>query len=157
MPEFETVDLHAQPMVYIERKCPTDPGSIASVMDEGFTTLGSLIEQAQIRPAGPPLALYSDMVGTQMTVRIGFPVSPGDEVKASGELVAGHTPHGRTLKALHHGPYARLPETYAILEKHFADAHAGLPTLTWERYVSDPDTTAPDELVTEIYMPLPDA
>ena len=29
-----------------------------------------------------------------------------------------------------------------------------MPSTAWEVYVSDPDKTLPDELLTEVYMPL---
>jgi effector-binding domain-containing protein len=156
MPEFETVDVKAHPMLYVERKSSMAPDDIAHTMDEGITALGTFIAEQRISPSGPPLAIYSDWDGEQMTVRVGFPVSPGDLEKARGDIAAGHTPSGRSLKALHHGAYSRLRETYATLEKHFANAHAAMPALTWENYVSDPETTPEADLITEIYMPLPE-
>lgn len=157
MLDFETVDVHARPMLYLSRRSGMDPEAIAKTMAEGFATMGSFIGTEHITPAGPPLAIYSDWSGTEMKVQIGFPVATPDLAKARGDIAAGQTPSGRSLKALHHGPYSKLRQTYATLEKHFAKAHASMPALTWENYVTDPDTTPEADLVTEIYMPLPDA
>lgn len=156
MPEFETVDVKAGPMLYVQRTSTMAPEAISRVMDEGFTTLGKFITQEQISPVGPPIAVYSDWDGSQMIVRIGFPVASSDLGKAKGDIAAGQTPSGRSLKALHRGVYSKLRETYATLEEHFANAHAKMPALTWESYVTDPDATPEAELITEIYMPLSD-
>jgi len=155
--DFEIVDVHSRPMICVSRHSSMDPDTIAAVMGEAMAAIGQFIASRSITPLGPPFAIYSDWDDTQMTVRVGVPVSAGDHAKAEGDVQAGDTPSGRCVKALHHGPYPKLRETYAKLEEHFRTAHAGLPALSWEVYVSDPETTPEAELVTEIYMPLPDA
>ncbi|WP_404404584.1 GyrI-like domain-containing protein [Pelagibacterium halotolerans] len=155
MHDFEVIETHAQPMLYVTRQSSMDSEEIAKVMEDAFGAIGRFIGENQVSPAGPPLAIYSDWDGAEMTVKVGFPVSSDDAGKAGGDIHAGETPAGRCVKAIHHGAYDHLRETYAKLEQHFKTAHTGMPALTWEVYPNDPDTTPEDDLITEIYMPLP--
>ena len=152
--QIETVEVHAHPMLCITRTCSMVPDEIAKVMGEAFHALGGIIGKNGITPAGPPISVYREWDGKTMTFDVGFPVSEGDLGKASGEVKAGETPSGRALKAIHHGPYAKLQDSYAAFEKHMADAGMPEPNLTWEIYVNDPDSVPEDQLVTELYAAL---
>lgn len=154
MSEFEVVNVESRPMLYVSRQSSMDSDKIGGVMDDAFNAIGRFIGEKSIAPIGPPLAIYSDWDGSRMTIQIGFPVTAGDIEKADGEVHGGETPGGRFLKTVHHGAYPRLRETYAKLERQLKSNHAATPDSSWEVYVSDPDTTPEDQLVTEIYMPL---
>jgi effector-binding domain-containing protein len=88
------------------------------------------------------------------TVDVGFPVASRDATKATGEVHAGQTPSGEALKAVHHGPYPKLADTYGKIEAQLKKAGLPLPASAWEVYVSDPDRTPADDLTTEIYLPI---
>lgn len=51
-----------------------------------------------------------------MAVEVGFPVSPHDLAKASGNVLAGKSPDGRALRLLHIGAYSGLNAAYRRLE-----------------------------------------
>ena len=151
---IETVEAETRPMLYITRATGMDPQEIAVTMADAFNAMGAFLGQSGVRPVGPPLAVYRDWDRKtgRMKIDVGFPVIPSDTIKASGEVHAGQTPSGKALKAVHHGPYPKLRETYAAIEAHMEKAGLPMPPLAWEIYLSDPDTTPAEQLLTEVYM-----
>jgi len=152
--KIEIVNTTPQPMLHVTREASMDPRKIADVMGEAFGAIGAFLGRTGIKPAGPPLALYRDWDGQTMQVDVGFPVDPADAARAEGEGRAGQIPEGKALKAVHHGSYARLQETYEAMEAHVKETGLRTREIAWEVYLNDPVSTPEDELVTEVYMPL---
>ena len=80
--------------------------------------------------------------------------------KVRGPVTPIDLPGGSFAVATHRGPYDRLGETYAALLARVANEplegqrrQLGDPP-SLERYLNDPRKTAPEELLTEIWMPL---
>ncbi len=146
----ETVQTRSQPMLYVRKTTLVDPATIAPVMAEAFKQLGSFVGSHGIDVVGPPLAVYRDFERGNVTLEVGVPVTAAALGQAQGEIKAGATPAGKALKVVHRGSYATLGNTYAEIEK----AGMMLAPYSWEVYPNDPSVTAPDELVTEIFMPL---
>jgi effector-binding domain-containing protein len=154
--QIETVETKSQPMLYVTRSASMAPEEIAGVMEEAFGAIGAFIGRAGMAPAGPPLAVYRDWDNAtgKMQIDVGFPVAAADAARAEGEVKSGATPSGKALKAVHRGPYKTLRDTYRELQTHMKKAGIAMPSLAWEVYLSDPDTTPEDQLLTEIYMPI---
>jgi effector-binding domain-containing protein len=148
----ETVSVAPQPMLFLSRSSSMDQADIARVMREGFAAAGSFIGKAGVTPLGPPLCVYRKWGAGALEFDIGFPVAERDLAKAAGEMKSGATPSGNAMKFTHVGTYDTLRETYAAITAHLKEIGRPWPALTWEVYVSDPEKTAPKDLVTEIYM-----
>jgi effector-binding domain-containing protein len=155
--QIETVEVKAQPMLYVSRSAGMARDEMSAVMQEAFGAIGAFIGRTGIAPAGPPFALYRDWDSAtgKMTVDVGFPVTPGDAGKAEGEVRSGKTPAGRALKTVHRGSYATLRDTHAALQAHIKEAGLAMPRQSWEVYLNEPDKVPEAELFTEVYMPLP--
>ncbi len=153
---IETVEAETRPMLYVTRSTGMNPKDVAATMGEAFSAIGAFLGRSGVTPAGPPLAVYHDWDegAGRMTVDVGVPVASRDTTKATGEVHAGQTPSGKALKAVHHGPYPKLGDTYGKLEAHLKKAGMAMPAAAWEVYVSDPDKTPEADLLTEIYMPI---
>ncbi len=143
--QIQTVEVASRPMLYITRAATMAPQDIAAVMQEAFGAIGAFIARTQVRPVGPPLAIYRnwDETTQKMQIDLGFPVAPGDTARADGEVKVGETPRGAALR-----------DTYRLLEDHIRQARLPMPPMAWEVYVGDPANTPEEELLTEIYMPL---
>jgi effector-binding domain-containing protein len=154
---FETVSTKSQPILYVRRSASMAPKEISEVMGEAFGAIGAFVGKNRIAPAGPPLAIYRDWDEKtgRMTVDVAFPVSGADAAKAADGVMAGETPSGKALKAIHRGPYDTLRETYDSLQEHMKKSGIPMPPIAWEVYLNDPESTAPKDLLTEIYMPVP--
>ncbi|MCW4353274.1 GyrI-like domain-containing protein [Hoyosella sp. YIM 151337] len=150
--QFEIVNTTAQPMLYVTRSSSMNSEEIGGVMGDAFAAIGEFINRSGVAPAGPPLAVYRDWDGSTMKVDVGFPVAPDSAVSSEPEVRSGQTPAGKALKAVHRGSYMRLRETYEAMEVHIAQEGLTAGEIAWEVYVSDPDQTSEEDLLTEIYM-----
>jgi len=58
----------------------------------------------------------------------------------------------------HFGPYSKLGDTYAALCGQWApNSGYGIRSAPcFEMYLTDPENTAPEDLVTDVYLPLED-
>lgn len=149
---FETVTAVSQPMLFVTHTAPM--AEVGAVMGKAFGTLGAFIGRNRIEVAGPPLALYRDHAAGSVTMDVGFPVPQSALAKASGEIKQGVTPAGKALKAVHVGPYETLRDTYAAVEAELKQRGLPMPQTSWEVYLTEPGTTPPAEMRTEIYMPI---
>ncbi|MEU7530409.1 GyrI-like domain-containing protein [Saccharothrix sp. NPDC042600] len=100
-----------------------------------------------------PLAVAPQLIGL-------FPVTMVDAFKVRVALVADDgdevLPGGTFARATHVGPYDQVPLTaHALLTWCVEHGHPLRGPLR-EVYVSDPATTAPDDLVTHLMIPLGD-
>lgn len=154
MAQFEIVDVEAIPLVFVSRTSLMSPEAIGAAMGEAFGTLAAFMSGRKITPVGPPLALYHGYDEKEIRFDVGFPVPPADRGMVEGEVKSGETPAGRALKTVHTGPYAKLRETYNGIMKHMEAEGLTAAGFSWEVYVTDPDKTPENQLITEIYFPL---
>ncbi len=79
-----------------------------------------------------------------------------DEVQASGEVGIQMIVGGDYAVTTHHGPYEKLAETYAKLCGQWAPASGRSLRCApcYEVYLNNPQDTAPEDLQTQIHMPL---
>jgi AraC family transcriptional regulator len=111
-----------------------------------------------ITPEAHTLALCHDDpdVTPEDKIRYDACITVAGPVDALAPVGTKTIPGGRYAKTLHKGPYENLHRTYAQLcgqwapqNGHEADAGASI-----EVYLDDPHTTAPENLRTEVHVPL---
>ncbi|MGD9739281.1 MAG: GyrI-like domain-containing protein [Bauldia sp.] len=151
---IETTTVTSAPMLYVTRTTPMAPEAIAAAMQDAFTSIGTFVGQNAVEVTGPPIAVYRDYGAETVTMDVGFPVTKASLGKAGNGVRSGTTPGGKALMAVHVGPYDRLRETYAAIGDELNRRGITMPATSWERYVGDPAATPPEELRTEIYLPL---
>lgn len=81
-----------------------------------------------------------------------------DEIEAEGEVGIQVVGDGKYAVCSHKGPYENLESTYAeIMGKWLPQSGQELGEhLNFELYLNSPDETPPEELLTELYIPLKD-
>jgi AraC family transcriptional regulator len=77
-------------------------------------------------------------------------------VQPEGDIGVRSLPVGVFAVVLHEGPYNRLNETYAALIGGWLPAYGHEPgdPPSLEFYLNDPNSTAPEDLLTEVWMPI---
>ncbi len=82
-----------------------------------------------------------------------------DGVDGEGEIGVRLIDGGEYAVALHEGPYAELSETYAEIYGRWlpSTGREPGPAPCLEFYLNDPDSTEPEDLLTEVWVPLLDA
>jgi len=122
--------------------------------EKGYGEIMGLLGKQGLQPCGAPFTIYHNMDMKDLDVEMGFPV--GADFAASGRVVQGAIPGGRTAVTVHKGPYETIGETYNALTAFIAKSKAVPKGLCYESYLNDPQTTRPEELLTEICFPLND-
>lgn len=157
--------LPAVPLVQLGPLYAADALAAARRLPDDFARLREAMRQARLVPAGAPRVTWVVVRadgGTTFSVAV--PVTEiGDATAFADASVALATSRpGRYLRFAHHGPYARLGETYARagewLVRHgvLHNAHdwsACMPVV--EEFAGDPATVPPDDLVTWLLVPIP--
>lgn len=105
-----------------------------------------------IRMAGPPFALYHEFNQKTTDMECGFPVA--GKAEGSGHIKAMALPGGRAVKAVHIGPYDRLVDTYNEMQRWMAEQGVRPKQEMWERYLTGPEETDTNKIVTELFWPL---
>jgi AraC family transcriptional regulator len=79
-----------------------------------------------------------------------------DQFKATGEVGVQEIPGGLYAIVTHRGPYEKFEETYHRLFREWVPTcgHELRSFPCFELYHNDPGTTRPEDLVTDIYVPL---
>jgi effector-binding domain-containing protein len=148
--------------ILVEAVSGPAPQQIHAAMAAAFEKLMHALRSCPAQPAAPPRAIYTAYTPEETRFTLAYPIvrAPGEPPCGEGVSV-GTLPSGRTLRFTHHGPYLRLAETYEAITE-WLKSHDRMQTEDdwlrympmWEEYVTDPDTTPAESLVTYIYLPL---
>lgn len=120
----------------------------------GYAEIAAALERQGTTPTGAPYALYYNMDMQDLDVEMGFPVA--GPFKPEGRIKKGVLPGGRTAMHTHKGPYEAIHNSYNALSEFMAEQKVVPKGLCYESYLTDPGTTPPEDLVTEINFPLTD-
>ena len=147
--QTETVETALTPTAGIRRVVPAD--EISTFFDFAYTAVVQAIQEQGASIAGPAFARYFSIPSTTFDLEAGFPTDV--PIKGEGDVVADWLPAGRAARAVHFGPYDRLPETWDHLHSWIKE-HGYQPTgPIWEVYVTMPTPGAdPADMRTDIFI-----
>ena len=131
-----------------------DPADIDQAMGSAFVTVYAFMEKAGITPISKPMTVYSKMPGVKIKFRSGFLVKRKDAKLAEGDVKSGKIPACTALHAVHRGPYMQMNKTHGALWGYAKQNGLTSAVPVWEIYIDDPQTTAQEDLNTEIYHSL---
>ena len=87
-----------------------------------------------------------------LDVEIGFPVSK--QFDDRGNIKASQLPIGKVAACIHLGPYENMKSTYDALNE-WIQQNGYEPTgIAIEYYYNDPKDVKPEEIMTELQLPL---
>ena len=121
------------------------------------------LEKEGIRPAGPPIARYSDGGQEGFQFEAGYPVAEPPKTAPQGDVAVGETPSGKMLDFVHHGPFSTIDETYAAIDDYFrgrrkssgqAEPERDELANSFEEYTTDPSTADPEKLEVHVLVPV---
>lgn len=151
----ERITLQATPLAVI-REEGLRVADLGAVFDRGYTAIGGLFQSGELVPTGPALAIYHGDPMGEFDLELGFPVTVAPAAPiVRGDVVvrASQLPAGPAFATTHIGPYDGLGGAWGEL----AGAADGTPTGVWiESYVGEPGSTAPEELRTDLILPVRD-
>ena len=150
MTEFEIRPTTQQHTAAIRMTRPVS--QIGPAMGEAFPKIYHAVVSAGMEPAGMPLARYFDFGEQETTFECAIPLAT--EFPATGEVEASSVGGGEAAFAVHVGPYETIGETWGQMMAWVAGQGRAPAGPTWEIYLDDPQEVAPDQLKTELYVPL---
>ncbi len=128
--------------------------TMMQAIDESYGKLGKKLAEMGKQPAGAPYICYTNMTPDYSTfdMEAGFPIT--EEFPVEGEFYITKTYAGRSVEAMHKGPYDTLEATYGKVMKYLAENGLESTGTYYDFYLNDPDSTAPEELLTKIVFPI---
>jgi effector-binding domain-containing protein len=155
MTEIELIDLPAMNVLGMKKT-----GTYALIPELLMKVFGYLQER-NATIAGPPLFLCHETSpesvrianenGTAV-IEVAWPVSGG--VRGTKEIAAYQLPGGRMAHAIHRGPYETCEPTYLSLFAWIEERGLTITGPIREAYANDPRTVTPEEIVTDIFVPV---
>mgnify|MGYP001046615897 CR=1 FL=1 len=124
--------------------------------EEAVTDLMAAVQEQGIIPAGPMIGIYYDdpeiTPVEELSWEVGFQVAEGTEVQEP--LMLKKWEFTKVVKAVHVGPYEETANMYADIFKFMAEKGLTQAGPVMERFLDNPEEVAPEELKTEIWIPV---
>lgn len=153
--EIQIVELPAQLVVGMRKKghYKIIPGMfqaiVGHVMEKGGKLKG--MPTYVCHEAGPEEVKKADKEGTA-DIEVAFPVE--GKVEETEEIKCYELSGGKMAKIMHKGPYEECESTYDKLYKWLKENGKEITGPTREVYPNDPREVKPEEILTEIYVPI---
>lgn len=125
---------------------------VAQGMGEAFGALMGHAGATGARFTGPPFSLYPEMPSEEFTFFVCMPVAPGAVAGEGVELEELPAVEAATL--LYKGPYDGMKSSWQSLMEWVGASGRQPGGPLREIYLSDPETVAPQDLLTELVVPL---
>ncbi len=127
-------------------------------VSEAFERLSKIAGEAGLfAPGVLMLGLYHDDPNTipANELRSDAALTIGDGVKSPDGTAEMTVPAGRYAKLVYTGPYSGLPGAWGEVTSWVQKGGEKMTaSMSYELYLNDPTDTAPEDLITEIYLPL---
>ncbi|MBD3412843.1 MAG: hypothetical protein GF421_00230 [Candidatus Aminicenantes bacterium] len=124
--------------------------------EKAITDLMAAVQEQGIMPAGPMLGIYHDNPEVtpeeELTWDMGFPVAEGTEVQEP--LMMKKWEFTKVVKAMHIGPYEETANLYPEIFKFMEEQGLTQAGPIMERFLDNPEEVAPEELQTEVWIPV---
>ncbi len=154
-PELEITEVEAATIAFVRGSASSSPDTIGPALAEAYGKLMTSIQAQELTLAGAPLAVNElyDQEADVYNFLAAIPLESSEGANFSDGIELGETYAGTVVKATHKGSYDGLPTTYEKIETYAADNGLSANGNSWEQYVTDPTTVAPEEVITMIYWP----
>jgi AraC family transcriptional regulator len=151
MPAIEIRRVAPRAYVGVRRKVKHD--GLGPLCGEVLPRVAQWLLQRGVTPLGAVLVYHShDPETGEFDAQASHFVA--EAVSGEGYISAGETARGEVLRALHTGPYHTLGATWDAVFAHAQQLKRPVTKSSWEIYLNDPRDTAPNDLQTEIWVPI---
>lgn len=128
---------------------------IGDAIAGGFAAVVGAMGAAAVEPSGMPFIVFHDVIDEQTDgrVEICVPVPPGKD-GVDGDVVWKEVPGGTVAFTTHRGRYEEVGPAYHTVAGWIQDHGHQITGAPREIYLNDPQTVAPEDLLTEVQFPI---
>ncbi len=148
----EEIALPERTIVYLAGSGKWD--TAFETITDALKTVNAYLQKQGIKPAGPPMTIYTSTNDTSFDFQAAIPVAEAPKDAPTGDLAIGKTATGRAFKFIHRGSYDDMDTTYDAITNFLDEKQLDAKGLFIEQYVTDPLTTPQDKLVVEVFVPV---
>jgi len=149
--EIELMKQEAQFTLYV--RLTTSIDKLTEEFDKNYALIESYLSEIGEQPAYAPYAAYYNHDMQNLDVEMGFPVLK--VLPEKGEIKSGAIPaQANAACIIHKGSYDSLNKTYGQIYKYIEDNSFEISGAHYDFYVSNPDDTPENELITKIVIPV---
>ena len=146
----EEIELEEQHALVVCREIA--PQEIGATLADILPRVARAIAEQGGKPAGMPFMRYFSMDGHTMRAAAGMPVHA--PLAGSGDIEPHILPGGRALTATHLGDYQGVGMAWQRVWDRARELGVEVRFGGWDVYANDPESVAPAEIETRIYLPL---
>jgi effector-binding domain-containing protein/uncharacterized protein YndB with AHSA1/START domain len=143
-------------VAYVASQSSKDSQEIGDAIGAAYTKVVAFMKLHGLKEIGAPITINTrwDDSGYGFDAAIPVDKAPDKPIAPDARVQTKQTYGGSVLKVVMKGPYSGMPATYAKLTAYMAARGYESAGPSWDEYVSDPMTTPPAELTTNIYQPV---
>jgi effector-binding domain-containing protein len=149
--------VESKSILFVSESSTLLSSEIGAKIGAAYGEIMALMGVAKLETTSAPINTTRKFSLTEMMVEFD-PAIIIDEMpvglEVSGRVQKGETYAGKTLKTVHVGSYESLKSTYDKLIAYISQNGYEVNGDSWEEYIDDLTTVAPDELRTNIYFPV---
>jgi effector-binding domain-containing protein len=150
------VDVEPQDILFVRVADLPQSQDLESGLAAAYAEISTFMSGKDIERTGQPMTITRSGAGGELSLEAAVPADTAS-AESSGHVRIGHSPSGRAIRVVHRGPPAGLRSAYENLAAWMAVRGIEEGRISWEQYVSDPASTAPDKVIIHIYVLIEDA
>lgn len=120
----------------------------------GFGALMRVLGTEGVQSAGAPLIVYHDVIDEETDGDIEVCVPVVGDITGDGTVYGRELEGGTMATTIHRGPYEQIAPAYHTLMGWISDHGHEVAGPPREIYLNDPQTVAPDDLLTKVEFPI---
>jgi effector-binding domain-containing protein len=151
-PFGEEVQVAAKTIIFFKGNANWD--AAYETLIDSFKTVYGFLQKEGIKPAGPPMTIYTATNDTGFEFRAAVPIAEAMANPPKGDIEMGQSPSGKMLKFVHRGSYDAMDTTYEAITNYLDTKQLEAQDTFIEEYLTDPLATPEDELVINVLVPI---
>ncbi|MET0545403.1 MAG: GyrI-like domain-containing protein [Caulobacterales bacterium] len=148
------VNVDPQLVALIGASAPRNPSAVAQAQGAAYAKITAYLEGRGIQMAGAPMMITTKIANNRVQFDAGIPVANEGPYDPGTGVRTILRPAFKAVKVVNVGPYESLDAAYSRLDAYVAANGLEPVGQPWESYIDDPTLTPPEQLRTEVFVPV---
>ncbi len=151
--DVEVIALTSRAIAYAERTVRGDSADHQAAFEAALADVRQFLARRRVAVAGPIYTVTLDWRPPVWRFQVAAPYD-GDVSGGEGPVALGRSPAGAAVRAVHEGDTRGAAALYDKLEAYVAARRMQPAGPIWEAMITDRETVAPQDQLTEIFIPV---